>query len=96
MINGLLMSHKAIEVNREIDALIKSESSLLSVFSIPTDKKSFTKTSTTFKASSQQPKVKSFREKMKISEKEKTATGGCSIVVNNNNKNDDAFDIMEI
>jgi 2,3-bisphosphoglycerate-independent phosphoglycerate mutase len=95
------MSHKAIEVNREIDALIKSESSLLSVFNIPTDKKSFTKTSTTFttnKANSQQPKIKSFREKMKISDKTVTGTvsGGCSIVVNNNNKNDDAFDIMEI
>ena len=93
------MSHKAIEVNREIDALIKSESSLLSVFNIPTDKKSFTKTSTTFnKANSQQPKIKSFREKMKISDKTATGTvsGGCSIVVNNNNKNDDAFDIMEI
>ena len=95
MINGLLMSHKAIEVNREIDTLIKSESSLLSVFNIPTDKKSFTKTSTTFNKANSQPKIKSFREKMKMSEKEKTATGGCSIVVNNNNK-DHAFDIMEI
>lgn len=89
MINGLLISHKAIEVQREIDSLLKSELSLVSVFNMPvsSDKKSLK--SNTFTKANTQPKIKSFREKIKNAEK----TGECSVIVNNK---DHLFDIMEI
>jgi hypothetical protein len=87
MINGLLISHKAIEVQREIDSLSKSELSLVSVFKMPEKQQK----SNTFVKSNIQPKIKSFREKIQKSAKEKT--GECSIIDNNK---DNLFDIMEI
>lgn len=88
MINGLLISHKAIEVNREIESLTKSESSLVSVFTMPTDKK-FTKSTTTTNTTT----IKSSTQSKSFKDKRKENGVVCSVVTNNN---ENAFDIMEI
>jgi len=94
MLNGFLISHKAIEVNREIDSLIKSELSLVSVFDKPNATKHIKKSVKT-----NAPTSSSFREKLKTeNENKKQTLGECSIVTNNDNndKNKSVFDMMEI